>query len=150
MSHNNKKSEKIVLTSGFYNCYHLGHRDLFRAAAQLGDTLIVIVNNDYQVKLKGSIPFMDEEERLEIIRSIRYVDGAILSIDSDLTVCKSLELIRPQIFAKGGDRDSDKNMPETEVTLCKELGCEIVYGVGGFNKKQSSSELLRNLKKLDI
>lgn len=128
---------RIVAASGYFNPLHVGHVEYLEKAKDLGDKLIVIVNNDFQVKLKGSKDFMSEQERLMIIRSLRCVDMAILAVDTDPSVCKSLEIIRPHIFAKGGDRFTYE-IPESKI--CRELGIAIVDGLG--NKIQSSSWLL--------
>lgn len=79
---------------------------------------------------------MPLNERIEILESLRFVDEVIVSIDKDLSVCKTLEMLRPDIFAKGGDRVID-NIPEKEI--CEKLGIKIVFGVG---KIQSSSWLI--------
>ncbi len=139
--------KKIVITSGFFNPLHIGHINLFREAKKLGDYLVVIVNNDEQVKIKGSMPFMSEAERLEIIKAQKYVDEVFLSIDKDITISKSLELIAKKYggelyFAKGGDRNAG-NIPESEKYVCEKFNITIVNGVGG-DKVQSSSWLIRN------
>lgn len=150
----NVKQKTIVITSGFYNPLHSGHLASLKAAKELGDRLVVIVNNDDQVKLKGSVPFMNERERLEIVRAIKYVDLAVLAVEHEVkTIDLSLGLIAaayysPQnrlIFAKGGDRSDSSKMPERELEVCKEYDIEVVYGVGGFDKKNSSSEILKNV-----
>ena len=128
---------KMVCASGYFNPLHKGHVEYLEKARRLGDYLIVIVNNDIQRALKGSKEFMDQNERMDIVRSLRCVDGVILSIDTDPTVCKTLELVRPHIFAKGGDRFSTE-IPEAEV--CRRLNIEMVDGLG--DKIQSSSWLL--------
>ena len=128
---------KIVAASGYFNPLHKGHVEYLERAREIGDTLIVIVNNDFQVKLKGSQEFMTQEERLSIVRSLRCVDMAVLSIDSDPTVCETLKIIRPHIFAKGGDRYTYE-IPESKI--CHDLGIAIVDGLG--KKIQSSSWLL--------
>ena len=84
---------------------------------------------------------MPEDERLKIIRSLRIVDFAVLSIDNDRTVCKTLESIRPHIFTNGGDQTNDI-IPEKEI--CDKLNIELVDGLGG--KIQSSSWLLAKNK----
>ena len=127
-----------VVTSGYFNPVHIGHITLFREAKRLGDYLIVIVNNDHQVKLKGSKLFMDEKERCAIIKSLKYVDEVVLSIDRDKTIKRTLSMIRPNIFAKGGD-STPENVPEIDV--CRTHDIELVFGVGG-GKIQSSSWLL--------
>jgi|SRR3989338_1423545 len=142
------KDKKIIITSGFFNPIHIGHINLIKGAKELGDFLIVIVNNDNQVKVKGSIEFMPEQERAEIVKALGCVDEVFLSIDSDGSVAKSLEAIALKfstnklIFAKGGDRNID-NIPKSERDVCLKFNIEIVSSVGGY-KIQSSSWLLKN------
>ena len=143
--------KKVVITSGFFNPLHLGHTNLMREAKKLGDFLVVIVNNDNQVTVKGSVPFMSEKERLEIIGDLRYVDEVFLSIDQDIAIAKSLEFVAKKyddaklLFAKGGDRNLD-NLPESEKLVCQKFNISIVCGVGG-KKVQSSSWLIDNNKR---
>lgn len=144
MNPSNKKSknskEIVVAVSGYFNPLHVGHVRYLKEAKKLGTKLIVIINSDKQSKLKGSFLFMSEKERAEIVSSLRFVDGVVLSIDKDKTVCKTLELIKPDIFAKGGDRTLD-NIPETEREVCQKFGIKIIFNVGG-GKIQSSSWLI--------
>lgn len=142
--------KKVVITSGFFNPLHIGHINLIREAKSLGDFLVVIVNNDNQVKIKGSIPFMPEQERIEIIRALRYADDVVLSIDKDGSVAESLRMVAKLypgelFFAKGGDRNVS-NIPEGEKMACEEFKIKIINGVGG-DKVQSSSWLLNNASK---
>jgi len=129
--------EKIVCVSGYFNPLHIGHIEYFEKSKALGDKLVVIVNNDKQSILKKGTSFMKEDERLKIIRSLRIVDMAILSIDDDRTVCKTLRSVRPHIFANGGDQFNDK-IPEK--TVCDELNIQLFDNLG--EKIQSSSWLL--------
>ena len=140
--------KKVVITSGYFNPLHIGHINLIREAKNLGDFLVVIVNNDDQVRLKGSIPFMSEQERVEIVRALRYADEVILSIDKDRTVAESIKYIAKRhggdlYFAKGGDRNAG-NIPDSESFVCKKFNIKIINGVGG-DKVQSSSGLLKNV-----
>ncbi|MBT4935410.1 HAD-IIB family hydrolase [Candidatus Woesearchaeota archaeon] len=139
-------SDKLttVAVSGYFNPIHHGHIGLFKEAKKLGDKLCVIINSDMQVSIKGSQKFMDENERKAIVESIRYVDEAIISIDEDGTQCKTLEMIKPDIFANGGDRKNPDDIPES--TVCTQHGIEMIFGIGG-GKMQSSSWLLRKVKK---
>ncbi|MCF7794910.1 adenylyltransferase/cytidyltransferase family protein [Patescibacteria group bacterium] len=132
-----------VVVSGYFNPLHVGHLDMIAKAEKLGDYLIVIVNSDKQVKIKGSYPFMSEQDRLKIIKSIKGVDEVFLSIDTDATVCKSLEVIKPDIFANGGDRKVLNDIPEYEV--CKNLNIKMVDGLG--RKIRASSEIITKAKK---
>lgn len=129
---------RIVAVSGYFNPLHAGHLDLLEAAAVLGNRLVVIVNSDSQVALKGSRKFLGQEERLKIISSLKMVDTALIAIDGDRSVCRTLELIRPGIFANGGDVTMDN---VREKYLCERLGIKMVFGVGG-GKTQSSSSIL--------
>ncbi len=139
--------KKVVITSGYFNPLHIGHINLMKAAKKLGDFLVVIVNNDAQVKIKGSAPFMSEKERMHIIKELKYVDEVFLSIDKSLPIHKSLKIVAQNyigsqlFFAKGGDRNSS-NIPEVEKKVCKDFNIEIINGVGG-KKLQSSTGLLK-------
>ena len=140
--------KKGIILSGYFNPLHIGHLEYFNNAKALCDELFVIVNNDYQRELKGSKFFQDEQERLLIVSNIKAVDNAILSIDQDRTVCKSIRLLANQYgidydlaFANGGDQNNE-TIPETPV--CKELGVSLIDGLG--DKIQSSSWLLNSKK----
>jgi len=140
--------KKAVAVSGYFNPIHKGHLELFENAKQAGDMLIVIVNNDEQRKLKGSQIFQDQEERLTIVRAIRDVDMAYLSIDQDKTQIETLKMLYERYviegglelaFANGGDQNND-TIPER--SICEGLGIELIDGLGA--KIQSSSWLLNN------
>ncbi len=136
---------KRVIVSGFFNPLHGGHLDMLEAADNMGEYLIVIVNNDVQQVLKKGKVILDERNRLRLMKSLRCVDEAILALDNDPTVIASLEEVARRypkdklVFANGGDRDSDKVTPES--AICKDLGIEMVYGVGGTNKADSSTRI---------
>jgi D-beta-D-heptose 7-phosphate kinase/D-beta-D-heptose 1-phosphate adenosyltransferase len=138
-----EKQNKVVVCSGYFNPLHIGHIKNFKAAKKLGDFLVVIVNNDRQLKLKGRPVYMPEEERLAIIKSLKMVDGVVLSVDKDKTIAKTLAKIKPHILAKGGDRNIS-NLPQEEIDVCKEYNIQIIDGVGG-NKIQSSSWILNKI-----
>lgn len=139
-----RKKEKIIIcTSGGFDPIHPGHIRLFQHAKELGDTHVVILNNDnWLVKKKGRY-FMSAEERKEVLEALSCVDKVVITRHpphpKDMSVCSELAALRPAIFANGGDR-TNKNTPEK--AMCKKLGIKMVYNVGG-KKVQSSSELLR-------
>ncbi len=137
--------KKGIIVSGYFNPLHKGHIELFHLAKSKGDELIVIVNNEYQRKLKGSKEFMIEHERALIVKELSVTNYVILSIDKDKTVCKSLEKISNDLgskydlyFANGGDQNNE-SIPE--LTVCNKLGIELIEGLG--DKIQSSSWLLK-------
>jgi glycerol-3-phosphate cytidylyltransferase/D-beta-D-heptose 7-phosphate kinase/D-beta-D-heptose 1-phosphate adenosyltransferase len=136
---------KTVFVSGHFNPLHGGHLDLIEGARALGDRLVVIVNNDKQQLLKKGKIILDEQNRVRLMKSLRLVDDVILAVDSDPPVIESVKLLVSKypndelIFAQGGDRDSDKVNPETEV--CRENNIKVVYGVGGTRKADSSTRI---------
>ena len=141
-------SGRVVVVSGYFNPIHSGHIDYLESAREIGDYLIVIVNNDKQVEIKRSVLFMNENERVEIIKNIKSVDWVILSIDKNKTVIETIKLITRTyfnlldydfVFTKGGDRNKEE-IPEREI--CKKYDIKIIDNVGG-GKIQSSSELLK-------
>ncbi len=106
--------------------------------------MVAIHRDKCCVKKKGYC-FMPLEDRVAVIEAIRYVDEVVVCGSScDLTTCEVLGSVKPEIFAKGGDRTPD-NMPRSEVELCERLGIKIVYGVGG-GKVQSSSWIVKKCK----
>ena len=127
---------KTVVVSGYFDPIHVGHLEYLKLAKDLGDKLIVIVNNNKQCVLKKGKPFMDESDRLEIVKSLKMVDDVFLSVDNDKSVCKSLEILKPDIFANGGDRNTNE-VPES--IICKKYNIRMIDGLG--NKIRSSSDL---------
>ncbi len=141
-----KKPVVVAVSCGF-DPVHIGHVRMFQETKKLGDELVVILNNDHWLTDKKGAPFMPEEERREIIEAIVGVDRVVITGhvpgDSDRSVCRTLQEIKPHIFANGGDRKPDGD-PVPEVSLCNELGIEVVYNVGaGGGKVQSSSWLIK-------
>jgi len=133
--------ERIVAVSGGFDPLHVGHVRMIQAAAALGTKLVVIVNGDgFLMKKKGYV-FMPLAERMEMVRALRGVDDVVAAVDADQTVCETLRRVRPHVFANGGDRKDAAGIPEADV--CRELGIEMVFNVGG-GKVQSSSELVKH------
>ena len=129
-----------VAVAGGWDPLHIGHVRHIEEATKLGDWLVVLVSSSEDMVRKKGIVFMPLNERVEILKALRCVDEVVVTIDKDGTMAQTLKMIRPDIFAKGGDRTPD-NMPANEIEACKEIGCKIVYGVG--EKLQSSSALLQ-------
>ncbi len=145
--------DNVVIISGGFDPLHVGHVRMIQSAKFMGNYLIVIMNNDVWLKQKKGYVFMPENERSEIILAILGEQGYVISTShqkdfTDRSVCHELKEIRSLypntniIFANGGDRLAD-NVPEAKV--CKELGIEMVFNVGG-EKIQSSSNLVQKQK----
>lgn len=113
---------KIVCCSGYFDPLHRGHVEYLKNAKLLGDKLIVILNNDSQ--RSSTISKTPQEDRKVILESIKYVDEVFLSVDQDSCVCKSIEIIKPDIFANGN------NASINEENICKKLNIKVVNSVG--------------------
>lgn len=141
---------KRVIVSGFFNPLHGGHLDLIEGARQLGDWLIVLVNNDeQQIEKKGKI-ILDEQNRARLMRSLRDVDEAIIGIDpagNHWPSTKSIEMVANKypddelIFANGGDRPDPDALPGPEAEMCRAKNITMVFGVGGDTKADSSTRI---------
>lgn len=125
--------KQVVVASGYFDPLHYGHIEYLQRAKNLGDTLIVIVNNDKQAELSKGGCMMPVRERIRLVRSLGCVDAALQSLDEDRSVCRTLELLHPDIFANGGDQFNDM-IPEA--SLCADLGIKMVDSLG---KKIESS-----------
>ncbi len=140
------KKQIVVAVSGGFDPIHIGHIKMLREAKKLGDELVVILNNDNWLKEKKSQIFMHQNERKEILEAIKEVDRVVISghpkNPKDTSVSKEILKIRPDIFAKGGDQKSEKDVPETEA--CRKIGCKVVFNVGPGGNFQYSSWLLAN------
>lgn len=139
--------KRLVIVSGYFNPIHAGHVRLLEAAKQLGDRLLVIVNNDrQQMEKKGKI-IMDECERMYVVRSIRYVDEVVLAVDDGPFVAKTLKQIAVQhpeyeiVLGNGGEAELEMDSPEGDV--CRRHGIRIKNGLGGDGKLNCSSRINR-------
>ena len=142
---------KIVVVSGGFDPIHSGHLALLREASGMGDKRIVGLNSDEWLTRKKGKSFRDIRERRAVLEAIRWIDEVWEFDDSDDTACDLLERVRDHYrqvlpvlsnyqiwFANGGDRNETNNA-EANVP-----GINFVYGIGGSNKRNSSSWLLRS------
>lgn len=146
--------EKVVAVSGGFDPIHIGHVRFFKAAKKLGDKLVVVLNNDHWLRKKKGYVFMTERDREEIISALEAVDRVIISSHpenpEDMSVCKELERLKPDVFANGGDRKKPgafENGDIPEYTVCEKLGIEMKFNVGKGGKVRSSSQLIEDVVK---
>lgn len=135
----------IAVVSGGFDPVHSGHIHLFRAAADLFERkIVVLLNSDEWLTRKKGKPFLPVEERKAILEAMSMVDRVVLFDDSDNSCCDGLERVKQLypmdtvVFCNGGDRTKE-NIPEMQVH-----GIEFEFGVGGENKSNSSSWILRD------
>lgn len=153
--------KKIVIASGGFDPLHAGHVDYLEAAADLGNMVIVGCNTDKWLSRKRGKPFMDHKSREKIVEALWCVDYVIEFDDSDGSasdlIRRVIEMMSTHvhplcrgephfIFANGGDRTAT-NIPEMNQQY--DAPVEFVFGVGGEEKLQSSSTLLKNWQKDD-
>lgn len=134
---------KTVMVSGGFDPIHGGHVQMIRDAARFGDVIVVANSDEWLMRKKGYV-FMSFEERAKILKEIKGVILVSAVDDSDGTVCDAIRLLRPDYFANGGDRGKT-NTPEQDI--CEELEVEMLWGIGGDYKFNSSSDLAKNLIK---
>ena len=127
-----------VCVSGGFDPVHIGHLRMIQDASHHGEVIVIVNSDKWLMRKKGYI-FMPFEERCEILRGFNGVEETVAVDDLDGTVCEVLTRIKPTYFANGGDRESN-NTPEMH--LCKKLGIELLWYVGGY-QVQSSDALVQ-------
>src|SRR5690242_1309149 len=130
---------KVIAVSGAFDPLHEGHLELFKQASTLGRVVVILKGNKRLIRKKGTF-LLDEKARMDILRSIKYIHEVMIYDSEELhhdDFSLALRQLRPHIYAAGADKHTADDLPEIFST-CKDLGIEIVYGVGG-NKISSSS-----------
>jgi len=136
---------RIAITSGYFDPMHRGHLELLNLSRAQGDVLWVIVNTDAQAALKKGKAFIDQDTRLAVTSALRVVNRAVLAVDTDGSVCATLDKLITEakalgcdaVFCKGGDRNAG-NIPE--MTVLKKHGTMLIEGLGA--KIDSSSRII--------
>jgi len=138
----------VYMTSGGFDPLHIGHLRCILATSVMADRdggyVVIVVNGDGFLKRKKGKAFMPEDERCEIISGIRGVDAVVKWDDGSQTVIGAIEKLKPNYFTKGGDRAAPEDIPEWDI--CNEVGCRVLFNVGG-GKIQSSSSLIERDEK---
>ena len=136
--------KQIVATNGCFDLLHAGHIRYLKAARARGDVLVVGLNGDESVhKLKGpGRPINNESDRAEVLAALESVD--LVAIFPELRATRFIELVRPDVYVKGGDYSSE-TLDNEERTVLKKIGAKI--DIVPFEKGYSTSALINHLRR---
>ncbi len=138
----------IVAISGYFDPIHGGHLDHIEKAKKLSGFLLVIAGTEEQCDAKHEREwgirghFLSWSEKVRILKCFG-ADLVVPNIDTDGTCAKTLLYHKPNVFAKGAEYNLD-NMPISEIEACKQIGCQIIFGVG--DRINRSSDFWKLLK----
>jgi cytidyltransferase-like protein len=139
---------RASIVSGYFGPLHQGHLDMMEAARELTGFLLVVVNNDAQQELKKGRVIQGEAARVRIVAALRCVDDVVLAVDDGPSIARTFDVVRERypdtalVFCNGGDRKDADALPSDERASADRNRIELAYGVGGFDKADSSTRLL--------
>ena len=139
---------RASIVSGYFGPLHQGHLDMMEAARELTGYLVVVVNNDAQQQLKKGRVIQGEAARVRIVAALRCVDDVVLAVDDGPGIERTFDIVRERypatelVFCNGGDRKDADALPEAERASADRNRISLRYGVGGFDKADSSTRLL--------
>lgn len=145
---------KASIVSGYFSPLHPGHLELFEAAQARSGYLVVIVNNDAQQVLKKGRVVQQASDRVRIVKALRIVDAVYLAVEEARGIDGSFDMIRADYpgtefeFCNGGDRVDIESLPAEEIASARRNDITLQYGIGGFDKMDSSSRILAVLEEL--
>lgn len=142
------KKYDYALVSGGFDPVHVGHLNMFQDAKKLANKVIVLLNNDgWLIKKKGK-PFMNQNQRKQILEEFESISKVIIQNSSEKSSSLAIKEFAIKnkdkniCYCNGGDRSDIKNIHEAEI--CNEFNIKLEFGVGGKNKIESSSQLTKN------
>lgn len=133
---------KPVLTSGFFDPIGPHHLDYLKDATRYGNIWITAVNGNDACMKKKKFYFMDEQQRAIIVSSLRHVHYTVIWPEN--TVDGLIEIIKPAVFCNGGNYTKVGDVNSLERSACRAVGCQVIVGVGGTKKENSSTKILED------
>ncbi len=139
---------EIVVVSGGFDPIHSGHIKLIKEAAKHGE-VVVLLNSDLWLQKKKGKEFLPFIERTIIMNQLKNVIDVIEFDDRDKTCIDGLKKVKNKYpnsiikFANGGDRN---NCTTPEIAFCEKNNIQLLWGIGGDNKSNSSSLILQKWK----
>ena len=142
------KKYDYALVSGGFDPVHVGHLRMFQDAKRISNNVVLLLNNDqWLIKKKGK-PFMNQNQRKEILEEFKSISKVIIQTSTDKSSSQAIEKFvknhpdKTICYCNGGDRSNIKNIREADI--CKKLGVDLQFEVGGKMKVESSSQLTKN------
>tara|TARA_B100000614_G_scaffold143804_1_gene127863 strand:+ start:825 stop:1604 length:780 start_codon:yes stop_codon:yes gene_type:complete len=150
------KNYDFALLSGGFDPVHIGHLAMIKEAKEIAEEVVILLNSDNWLKRKKGKPFMIESQRAQILEEFESVSKVIIQTndddDSSNNAIKSFVINNPKkaiCYCNGGDRSNEKKI--REVAVCKEYNVDLIFGIGGVHKLESSSNLTKNyLSEIEI
>tara|TARA_B100000941_G_scaffold256177_1_gene205334 strand:+ start:74 stop:859 length:786 start_codon:yes stop_codon:yes gene_type:complete len=144
-----QKKYDYALLSGGFDPVHIGHLAMIKDAAQIADKVVILLNSDEWLTRKKGKPFMNEKQRAQILEEFESISQVIIQKNDhddssnqairDFYGTKSEKSI---CYCNGGDRSKENKIREAKT--CKDLNIDLIFGVGGIHKIESSSNLIKN------
>lgn len=150
------KNYNYALLSGGFDPVHVGHLAMIKEANEIAEEVVILLNSDKWLKRKKGKPFMVESQRAQILEEFESVSRVIIQMDDDddssnnaITSFAKNNPKKTICYCNGGDRSNEKKI--REATVCKENNVDLIFGIGGVHKLESSSNLTKNyLSEIEI
>ena len=143
------KKYDYALISGGFDPVHIGHLAMIKDAKKISNNVVVLLNSDKWLIRKKGKPFMIEAQRAQILEEFKSIAEVIIqnNDDDDSSNNAIIDFYNSHTnqsicYCNGGDRSQENKIREAEI--CKNLGIDLKFGIGGIHKLESSSNLTKN------
>ena len=143
------KNYDIALLSGGFDPVHIGHLAMIKEAKEIANEVVILLNSDNWLTRKKGKPFMSSNQRANILDEFKSVSKVIIQTndddDSSNNAIKKFHELNDDkkiCYCNGGDRSQESKIREAK--LCKSLNIDLKFGIGGVQKIESSSKLIKN------